>query len=317
MSAGHAHHARGGHAPARGEHQDPPVLGRLAAALALTLAFAAVEAVAGVWSGSLALLSDAGHMLSDAAALALALGASWLARRPPSRRHTYGLVRAEVLAAFVNAGLMLVVVTAIAVEAVSRLQAPRDVAGGAVMAVAAAGFVVNLVVLGLLGGSGTNVNIRAAALHVLGDLLGSVAAMTAGAVVYFTGWTPIDPILSLAVAVLILVSTAGVVRSILPILMEGVPPELDLDELGRAMADEEGVLGVHDLHVWTLSSGRLVLSAHVDLRDLDQWPRVLATLRGMLSRKYGIDHVTLQPEVPLARRGANGTTIPILPAGRR
>jgi cobalt-zinc-cadmium efflux system protein len=210
-----------------------------------------------------------------------------------------------------------VVVTAIAVEAVSRLQAPRDVAGGAVMAVAAAGFVVNLVVLGLLGGSGANVNVRAAALHVLGDLLGSVAAMTAGAVVYFTGWTPIDPILSLAVAVLILVSTAGVVRSILPILMEGVPPELDLDELGRAMADEEGVLGVHDLHVWTLSSGRLVLSAHVDLGDLDQWPRVLATLRGMLSRKYGIDHVTLQPEVPLARRGANGTTIPILPAGRR
>lgn len=319
MSHNHAHHGHA-HSPrgATATAQRPPgLLRRLGAALALTLAFAAVEAATGVWSGSLALLSDAGHMLSDAAALALALGASWLARRPPSRRHTYGLVRAEVLAAFVNAGLMLIVVTAIVVEAVSRLQAPRDVAGGVVMAVAAAGFIVNLVVLALLAGSGGNINVRAAALHVLGDLLGSVAAMTAGAVVYFTGWTPIDPILSLAVALLILVSTAGVVRSILPILMEGVPPELDLEAVGRAMAEEEGVLAVHDLHVWTLSSGRLVLSAHVDLRDLARWPRVLAALRGKLSRRFGIDHVTLQPEVPLAPRAANGTAIPILPAGRR
>lgn len=308
----HDHHGHGG---AAGDSR--PVLGRLAAALALTLAFAAVEAVAGLWSGSLALLSDAGHMASDAAALALALGASWIARRPPSRRHTYGLVRAEVLAAFLNAVLMLVVVTAIVVEAVDRLLEPRDVAGAPVMAVAAVGLVVNLVVLTMLGGAEGGINVRAAALHVLGDLLGSVAALTAGAVVYFTGWLPIDPILSLAVAGLILVSTINVVRGILPILMEGAPAELDVDAVGRAMAQEQGVLEVHDLHVWTLSTGRLILSAHVELADLGEWPRVLAALRGMLQRRFGIDHVTLQPEVPLAQRRGEQATIPILPAGRR
>lgn len=316
MSHGHAHHGHF-HPDAGPGTQPPPVLGRLAAALALTLGFAGVEAVAGLWSGSLALLSDAGHMLSDSAALALALGASWLARRPPSRRHTYGLVRAEVLAALINALLMLVVVTAIVVEAVDRLLEPRDVAGAAVMAVAAVGFVINLVVLAMLGGSGGGINVRAAALHVLGDLLGSVAALTAGAVVYFTGWTPIDPILSLAVAVLILISTVNVVRSVFPILMEGVPPEVDLETVGRAMAEAEGVLGVHDLHVWTLSSGRLVLSAHVDLADMADWPRVLAALRGTLQRRFGIEHVTLQPEIPLAQRRGEGATIPIVPARQR
>ncbi len=309
----HHHHA---HDPGH-PHGPAPVLGRLAGALALTLGFAGVEAVAGWWSGSLALLSDAGHMLSDAGALALALAASWIARRPPSRRHTYGLVRAEVLAAFINAILMLVVVTAVVVEAVNRLLDPREVAGATVMVVAAAGFVVNLVVLWMLGSAEGGINVRAAALHVMGDLLGSVAALTAGAVVYFTGWTPIDPILSLVVAGLILVSTVNVVRGVLPILMEGVPADVDLDAVGQAMAEEEGVTGVHDLHVWTLSSGRLILSAHVDLADLRDWPRVLAALRGKLQRRFGIDHVTLQPEVPLARRHAASATIPIVPAGRR
>ncbi|HSO05979.1 MAG TPA: cation diffusion facilitator family transporter [Pelomicrobium sp.] len=298
-------------------HGSTPVLGRLAGALALTLGFAGVEAVAGWWSGSLALLSDAGHMLSDGGALALALAASWIARRPPSRRHTYGLVRAEVLAAFINALLMLLLVTAIVVEAVNRLLEPQEVAGAPVMVVAAIGLGINLVVLWMLGGAEGGINVRAAALHVMGDLLGSVAAVTAGAVIYFTGWTPIDPILSLVVAGLILVSTVNVVRGVLPILMEGVPAEVDLEALGQAMAEEEGVHGVHDLHVWTLSSGRLILSAHVDLADLADWPRVLGALRGKLQRRFGIDHVTLQPEVPLARRQANGATIPIFPTSRR
>lgn len=270
----------------------------LAWALALTLGFAAVEAAGGWWSGSLALLSDAGHMLSDALALGLALLAAWIARMPPSHNHSYGLVRAEVMAALANGLVMVGVVIFIVVEAVDRLQGPRAVAGGAVMAIAFVGLLINMAVMFVLsrGGDG-GINIRAVTLHVMGDLLGSVAALTAGAVIYFTGWMPIDPILSLVVALLILGSTVNVLRGAFTILMEGVPAELQLETVGREMAHVEGVRSVHDLHIWTLSSGRVVLSAHLELEDLGRWPQILGRMRAMLREHYGIEHVTLQPEV--------------------
>lgn len=289
MSHAHAHD----HAHAHGASAGRALLW----GLLLTFGFAGVEALAGWWSGSLALLGDAGHMVTDASALGLAALAAWIAKRPPSARHTFGLARAEVLIALLNALFMLAVVLGIVVEAVKRLQAPVPVQGGMVMGVAAIGLLVNLGVAYLLSRGEENINTHAALLHVMGDLLGSVAALTAGAVIHFTGWTPVDPILSIAISLLILLSTFRLLREALHVLMEGVPLHLDLEEIGRAMARTEHVQSVHDLHIWTLSSGSIALSAHVLLDDLKDWQRCLDRLREMLHEDYGIDHVTLQPEL--------------------
>lgn len=283
----HLHHHLG-HA---GEHR------HLTGALLLTLSFAFVEAVAGWWSGSLALIADAGHMLTDSTALGLAALAAWLARRPPSARHTYGLVRAEVLAALVNGLLMLGLIGFIALEAVERFGKPRYIQGETVIVVALLGLIINLLVAWRLSRGSRDLNTRAALLHVVGDLLGSVAAITAGAVIMLTGWTPIDPLLSLLVAGLILVSAWRLLSEALHVLLEGVPLGVDLQEVGHSLADVEGVSSVHDLHIWTLSSGKIALSAHLDLDRLEDWPRILLEARRLLSGRHGIGHVTLQPEV--------------------
>ncbi len=282
----HVHH----HLGHPGEHR------YLTAALWLTLGFAFVEAAAGWWSGSLALIADAGHMLTDATALGLAALAAWLARRPPSVRHTYGLVRAEVLAALVNGLVMLGLIAFIAVEAVERFAQPRDIRGEAVILVATIGLLVNLLVAWRLSRGQRDINTRAALLHVIGDMLGSVAAITAGAVILATGWTPIDPLLSLLVAGLILVSAWSLLTEALHVLLEGVPQNVDLAEVGRDLAALNGVASVHDLHIWSLSSGKIALSAHLDLVRLEDWPRILLEARQLLSRRHGIGHVTLQPE---------------------
>ncbi|MEO1765644.1 cation diffusion facilitator family transporter [Thiobacter aerophilum] len=290
-----------GHDP---HHHHPlPENGRaLAWALMLTLGFAVVEAVGGWWAGSLALISDAGHMLTDAFSLGLAALAARIARQPPSARHSYGLARAEVVGGLVNGLLMLGVITFILIEAVDRLRHPQAVAGGWVMLIALIGLGINGLVAWVLSRGGAGLNVHAALLHVLGDLLGSVAALAAGAVVYFTGFTPADPILSLVVAGLILVATLRLLREVLHVLMEGVPASLDLDQVGQALAQVPGVESVHDLHIWTLASGRNALSAHVVLPDLARWPRILAAMQQLLHDRFGIEHVTLQPELrPPAR----------------
>jgi len=265
--------------------------------IVLTLAFAVVEAVGGWFSGSLALLGDAGHMLSDAAALGLAWLGAWIASRPPSHRHTYGFVRAEVIVALINGVAMLLVVLAIGAEAIQRLRVPQPVQGGQVMLIALLGLLVNVAVAWQLGKQGRNLNTRAALLHVMGDMLGSVAALLAGAVVYFTGWTPIDPLLSLFIVALILYSTISLLREALHVLMEGVPFGLELEAVAREMAAQQEVASVHDVHIWTLSSGSVALSAHVVMPDLLAWPRVLAAMREMLHERFDIDHITLQPEL--------------------
>ncbi len=270
---------------------------RMRWALLITFAFALVEAAGGWWSGSLALLSDAGHMFSDCVALGLTAFASWIAKHPPSRRHSYGLLRAEIIGALVNGLIMLLVILFIVVEAVSRLRQPQPVAGAAVIAIAAAGIVINIFVALLLSGGEQTLNSRAALLHVIGDLFGSVAALIAGAVIYFTGWLPADPILSLAVAGLILFSTFSLLREALHVLMEGVPQNLQIELVGQQMAGIEGVRSVHDLHIWTLASGRIALSAHLEVHDLNVWPKILDAMQIMLHQQFGIDHVTLQPEV--------------------
>ncbi len=271
--------------------------GTLIIALLLTLSFAGVEAVAGWWSGSLALLADAAHMVTDSSALGLAAAAAWLARRPPSMRHSYGLVRAEVMAALFNSLLMLVLIGFIVREALERIGAPRDIAGGTVIGVAVVGLAINLVVAWVLSRGEHTLNSRAALLHVLGDALGSVAAITAGIVIVTTGWTPIDPLLSLLVAALILVSALHLLREVVQVLMEGVPLSIQLDAVGQDLARLDGVLRVHDLHVWTLSSGTIALSAHLEIRNLADWPGILAAARQTVDTQHGIHHVTLQPEV--------------------
>jgi cobalt-zinc-cadmium efflux system protein len=263
-------------------------------ALALTASFAVIEVVGGWLAGSLALLSDAGHMVTDVAALSIAMFAQRLAQRPPSRRASYGYARAEVLAAFINALIMLALVVWIAVEAVRRLLSPTPVAGVVVIGVAAAGLGVNLACAWLLSRS-RSLNSRAALVHVLGDLAGSVAALVAGAVITATGWMPIDPLLSLFVAVLILRSTWLLLKASTAVLMEGVPAHLSYDEIGRALTRLPGVAAVHDLHVWHMTSDRPALSAHLLIRDPRKWPETLAAAQRVLADRFGIDHVTLQP----------------------
>ena len=273
--------------------------------LALTAAYAAVEFAGGLWSGSLALLGDAGHMVSDAAALAVAAIAASLARRPPGRGHSYGWQRAEVIGASLNGVLMLAIVVMLVVEAVSRLLSPREVAAGAVIAIAFLGMVVNGACLFLLGRGEPDLNARAALLHVMADLGSSFAALVSGVVIHFTGWFPIDSILSLVIGALILVSTQRVLRDALHVLMEGVPPAIDLAAIGRALATVSGVAEVHDLHVWSIAPGSVALSAHLEIEDLQRWPGILTEASAMLQARYGIGHVTLQPEIP----GWRGTAV--------
>lgn len=270
--------------------------------LALTLVYAAVELAGGLWSGSLALLGDAGHMFSDAVALGVAAAAATLARRPPGRSHSYGWQRAEVLGALLNSLFMLAIVVTLVVESVTRLLAPRDIAAGAVIVIAALGMLVNGACLLLLGRAENDLNARAALLHVAGDLASSFAALLAGLVIHFTGWSPIDAILSLAIAALILVSTQRVLRDALHVLMEGVPPAIELAAIGRALASVPGVVAVHDLHVWSIAPRSVALSAHLEIKDLQAWPAILAEASGMLRDRYGIGHVTLQPEPPQRER---------------
>lgn len=268
--------------------------------LLVTLVFAGIEAVAGVFAGSLALVSDAGHMLTDSVGLGLALAAAWVADRQPSHKYTYGLGRMEVVAAVANGLLMCTIVFFIAREALARFDERPHVDGGIAMIVAGIGLLVNVVVARILMSGERTLNTRAALLHVLGDLLGSVAALLSGAVILATDWRPIDPLLSLLICALILVSAFRILREGWRILLEGVPHHLDLQEVGRAMAGAQGVRAVHDLHVWQVSSKEVALSAHVVVTDPAAWEAALEAVRRRLHDEFGIDHVTLQPERPSA-----------------
>ena len=272
----------------------------LVLATLLTLGFAAVEAGVGLWAGSLALVADAGHMVNDAAALGLAAGAAWLARRPPSPRHSYGLGRAEFIAALINSLGLLALVAWLTVSAVERLQTSQTVQGEAVSITAAVGLAINLLVAWLLTRGEKNLNTRAALLHVTGDLLGSVAALLAGLVIFFTGWTPIDPLLTFAIGALILVSSLRLLRESLHGLMEGAPFNVDPEAVGRALAGVPGVASVHDLHIWAVKADEPLLSAHLVVRDIARWESVMEASHARLAEQFDIQHATLQPE-PMAR----------------
>lgn len=279
--------------PAPDQKTAGPALGLAAA---LTLGFAGIEALGGWWTGSLALVSDAGHMLGDGVALLLAAFAGWMAKRPPSRLHSYGFGRAEVFAAVLNAGALLAIGAAIAYEAMARLGQPREVQGAAAALIALAGLALNLWILRRIAPHRRDMNARAVALHVLGDTLGSVAALASGTIIALTGWTPIDPLASLFICVLIAASSLRLLREGVHALMEGVPLRLSAESVGLAIAAHADVASVHDLHIWTLSGSRVALSAHVVVRDLARWDRTLHELQRLLRERFGIAHVTLQPE---------------------
>lgn len=265
-------------------------------ALVLTLGFSGVEGAAAYFANSLALISDAGHMVTDAAALGLALLAQIISRRPPSPKHSFGFGRAEALAAFVNSIAMLALVLWIVIEAVSRFANPHKVDGLTVTVVAAIGLLMNVVVAWVLSRDKQSVNTRAALVHVMGDLLGSVAALIAGVVIQLTGWMPIDAILSILVSLLILKSTISILQESYHFLMEGVPLHIDYLQVGIDLKNIPGVLAVHDLHVWEMTPSFPALIGHIEIAEMQKWPEIMARINTMLLDKHGIDHVTLQPE---------------------
>jgi cobalt-zinc-cadmium efflux system protein len=270
---------------------------RLWIVLILTAAFMVVEAVGGWVSGSLALLADAGHMLTDVGALALALLTAWIAQRPADETKTYGYMRWEILAALVNGAALFGIALWVVIEAVRRLQSPEPVQSGVLMVVAAGGLVVNLVALRVLHGAHQHsLNTRGAYLHILGDLLGSVGVLAAGAVIMFTGWTPIDPILSIVLSLLILVGGWRLVRESTDILLEAVPRHVSMAELRERMLAIPGVDAVHDLHVWTVTSGMVAMSGHAVVPDLGDHPKALDSIREAVAT-LGIGHVTIQLEL--------------------
>ena len=268
----------------------------------MTIGYAVVELIGGLWSGSLALVADCGHMVTDAAALLFSLAANKVAQRPVSERHSYGLARTEVIAAFVNSLALLAVVAWLVIEGIERVRHPVPVNGAAVVAIAGIGLSLNLVVAWVLSRHRDNLNMRAALLHVLGDLLGSVAALVAGAVIFFTGYTVVDPLLSMLVSGLILRSTLGVIKESTLVLLDSVPSGVEFQAVGQALARIDGVQSIHDLHVWSMMPGRNAVSAQLLVDRIERWPHILREARGLLARDFGIDHVTLQPEWLPARR---------------
>ena len=265
-------------------------------AIILILVFAATEFFASLWSGSLALLSDSGHMASDAVSLMIAAFASWISLKPPTYKHSYGLGRAEVVAAGFSSLIILMISIAIMVSAIKRIHHLQPVHGETVIIVGFLGLVVNLFVAWILGHGQKTLNIKSALLHVMSDMLGSIAALIAGAVIYFSGWLLIDPILSILISILIIFASLGLLKEAILVLMEGVPRHIKINEVANDLSQVKGVSGVHDLHIWTLSSGVFALSAHINLEAIENWQKVLEGLKQILHERYGIDHVTLQPE---------------------
>jgi cobalt-zinc-cadmium efflux system protein len=268
----------------------------LALALALVAGFAVVEALAGLVAGSVALLADAAHMLSDGLALGLALFAAWLSLRPATPERSFGWRRAEVLAALANAVVLVVLGVWIVWESVGRLSDPPTVTGGWVLVAGAAGLVVNLAAARLLHGAGSGLNVRAAMLHVLADLASSVGVVLAGLIVITTGWRYADPLTGLAIGVLVIASTVRVLRETIGVLLEGTPEGMDAREVGAAMASTPGVVGVHDLHLWTITSGFPALSAHVLVAAGADCHAIRRELEVLLRDRFELEHTTLQVE---------------------
>ncbi len=283
---------------------------RLQTVLLLTGPFTVIEVAGALWTGSLALAADAGHMLTDVGGVGLALFAAWMAARPPTPAKTFGYYRVEILAALVNALILLVVAGWIMLEAYQRILLPRAVLAGPMLIIGALGLAVNLVSARLLHqGAAASLNVRAAYMEVLSDALASVGVLAAAAVIAVTGWTVVDPLVSIAIAVFIVPRTWRLLVQAVNVLLEGTPAHLKLEEIEAAMTGMAGVRQIHDLHVWTLTSGREAMSAHVVVDDVRESERLLEVLHALLHARFGIDHTTIQlekdPAVALRIKGPN------------
>lgn len=284
----------------RVQEADENNLRRVMIALVLTGTFMLVEVIGGIISGSLALLADAGHMLTDTMALALAAMAFHVSKRPPDGRLTFGYQRFQILAAFVNGLSLLAIVGWILFEAVSRLINPRDILGETMLVVAVAGLIVNLLSFIVLHtGDKENLNIRGAALHVAGDLLGSVAAIVAAIIIIYTGWTLIDPILSVAVAALILKSAWSLVKRSGHVLLEGAPEWLNVEAMQDGIVSNvPGVAEIHHVHIWGLTPQQLILTMHLSLVEpVESQSDIVRNVKTFLKKEYGIGHSTIEVEV--------------------
>lgn len=269
----------------------------LSGALGVIFALMVIEAVGGWWTGSLALLADAGHLLVDVGSLGMGLLAAWIASRPATAAMSYGYRRAEILAAATNGLALWVIALAIGVEAVVRLRTPHPIAASGMLGVAVVGLAGNLAASALLvRAQGENLNVRAALAHVLADAAAAIGTIAAGLVILVTAWTRADAIVSLGVAVLLVVGSWPLLRDAVRILMEGTPPGISLLEVHRAIAAVPGVCGVHDLHIWSLTGGVGAVSAHVLVDDSVDTQEALTRLGTMLRDRFGLSHVTLQVE---------------------
>jgi len=270
---------------------------RLALVWLLAASYMIAEVVGGILTGSLALLADAGHMLSDVAALSLALFASWVASRPADHRWTYGHARAEILAALAQGVALVVVALFIAFEAVERLGTPQVVLGPGMFAIASGGLAVNVASLFILNaGRRDSLNVRGAWLHVLSDALGSVGAMLAGALIWAFGWYWADPLASLAICALVLFGAWYLIREAVDVLMEAAPRGLDVEDVQRSLSAVDGVRSVHDLHVWSVGHGQIALSCHLVVPRDGHGTPLLSEVYTLLGNRYGIDHATVQVE---------------------
>jgi len=291
VSVSHVHHHPHVHHDADPSHQ-----GRLRVALVLTAVFFVAEVVGGLLSNSLALLADAGHMFTDVGALSLSLFVAWFSRQPSAPEKTYGYLRWEVLAAFLNGTVLLLVSAAIVWEAMGRFRAPEPLSGGLMLVVALGGLAVNAVSAWILHPVHRHsLNARGAYLHVLGDLLGSVGTVAAALIIRWTGWLAADPIASVLVTVLVIRSAWGLVRESVDVLLESTPAHISLGSVRSGLQEIAGIESVHDLHVWTVTSGMVAMSAHAVVREPGENQKVLeAAVTAM--KRLGIDHVTLQVE---------------------
>jgi cobalt-zinc-cadmium efflux system protein len=283
----------------------------LLVAFAITVAFLVVEVVGGVLTDSLALLADAGHMLSDVAALGLGMFAIWMAMRPATATRTYGFHRVEILAALANGAMLVGIAVYIFWQAVQRLEEPPEVRSLPMLLVAIAGLGANVASGSILfRHSKENLNVKGAFLHVLADALGSVGAICAGVIMVTTGWYRADAVVSIFIGVLVLVSAWRLLRESLGVLLEAVPPHMDAKEIEAGLKGVEGVEGVHDLHIWTVTSGFVALTCHAEINGDCDIQQVLEELREMLHERYGIRHVTIQPEPVGSRRAVAHPPLP-------
>ncbi|MBY0358049.1 MAG: cation diffusion facilitator family transporter [Candidatus Obscuribacterales bacterium] len=280
--------------------------GRLILVLCLTGTFMLVEAAAGIYTGSLALIADAGHMLGDVAALALALFAFWLSAQPAGPSRTFGYHRSEILAALANSVLMVMVSLVVLFEACQRMAQPPEVQSGPMLIVAFVGLLLNLVSMRLLSSSAEqSLNAKAAYLEVFSDMLASVGVVVAGLIMMFTGWYLADPLLSAVLSVFIVLRTWGLLKESVDILMESAPAHVDLSELNDALLKIEGVSAIHDLHVWTITSGVISMSGHVNIGEGADSDLILDQVKEVLEHRFNITHTTIQIETEKSRRRCN------------